>query len=243
MSTSDIPENQLRKLRWEEGFRNSEDIDDSSTQEEETQEKVEEVLLPISIQISRDASPETKSIADNARKFAIRMALKCRQKFWKELEKYRQEHTTISDKMVQFIKDKQLDVPRFWIYDEENARVFLHKHQFNDAIDEKNVLLVMDLPKPVAWFGWKGGPDFRSHNKMSTGQTLEHRVAEWGSFYDHLMLTIWEELDSEVSQGGLYLSRVNPVGTHQPLNYYYIYEASHTPFDEDEREDEYSKAA
>jgi len=84
------------------------------------------------------------------------------------------------------------------------------------------LLLVFQLPKPLAQFWWKGGAD----SWGNLAEDINDTAIEWGHFYRELMPVVWETQGRHENESGLYFQRVNDIGEHDPKKYYYIWEIS-----------------
>ncbi len=85
---------------------------------------------------------------------------------------------------------------------------------------ENSNMLVFQLPPPLAHWWYEGGV-----NLWGTRAVDATGVIPWGYFYRKLMPIIWDgiELDSKY---GLSLYYLNPVGVHDPNEFYYLWEVT-----------------
>ena len=144
-------------------------------------------------------------------------------------------------KIIDFVKRKRLDQLRFRLLKGEQAegelerfyaRVGAREDQKQLLPPSDHFLLVLNLPKPIAKFWWKGGS---SDNERV--QQMGERIMEWGRLYRLLMPYIWHCVSSASSMGYrddkdednfvkgqrfLSFDRVGCIG-HDPNEYYYVY--------------------
>lgn len=113
-------------------------------------------------------------------------------------------------------------LPNFTIASKNQARALLKEYRLYGEINKQSLLLVFQLPKPLAHFWWKGGTDSWGDLAEDVGGT----VIEWGHFYRKLMPVIWEAQGRHENENGLLFYRLNDFGEHDPTQYYYVWKIS-----------------
>ncbi|MCD6149992.1 hypothetical protein J7J13_04400 [bacterium] len=214
--------NQFEKIRHLEGFKNPEDIWDVKTYNE-IKSEIEGKLPNIREMVEEQKlNAETKRCLDKTRTFCAELSEKFKQTFLTLLEQYRSERHQISQKIVDYLLEKNFDLPYFTIAYGKDARELLEEYDLDFKTNGQNLLLVFQLPKPLSRFWWKGGAD--SWGNFS--EDVQNAVIEWGHFYRELMPVVWEEQGRYENVNGLNFYRVNEIGEHNPKKYYYVWEVS-----------------
>jgi hypothetical protein len=137
-----------------------------------------------------------------------------------EYREYKPELFTqqIMDKMI----DRGYDLPEFTLFGGDEAVELLSRYYYleSDAIAEQGMVLVFQLPKPIARMWYRINSDYADDegNIEST-----YAGVEWGRFYQCSIPTIWDLRDDEEYNGDLSLTRLNPNGVHDPNSYYYLW--------------------
>ena len=90
-----------------------------------------------------------------------------------------------------------------------------------NGYEDDDWILVYNLPKPVGQF-WKKGSD----GWVEQGTKIEEQIINWGKLYQTITEQIWGLIDIYYNSRGLKLTRLNPVGVHEPLNFYYIWKVT-----------------
>lgn len=147
-------------------------------------------------------------------------------------------------KVWQRMEKMGFTAPSFEIYDFPNATQWLDSKGFDIRLSSSELLLVLQLPPPMAHFWWKSnkvsshleGYDFWSEKKdprvLDEKYAQKSRIGmikergdkldtEWGELYSQLMPVIWSRLESLPS--GVALERVNDFGDHVAGKYYYVW--------------------
>jgi len=214
--------NQFEKMRRLEGMKNPEDIWDIETFDD-IKQRIEQFSPNTTELLSEEElTAETKRCLEKTRTFCNELSDDFKQTFLSLLEQYRRERRQISQKIVDYLLEKNFVLPNFTIANRKQAEVLLEEYELGGEINEQNLLLVFQLPKPLAQFWWKGGAD--SWGNMSVD--IKDQAIEWGHFYRELMPVIWETQGRHENESGLDFYRMNSVGEHDPKKYYYIWEMS-----------------
>lgn len=214
--------NQLEKMGRISGFRNHEDIWEMKTFNDIKQEI--ELVSPNTKELIEESefSSDMEKCLFKTRAFCNELSGEFKKEFVSLLDQYRKERRQISQKIVDYLLEKEFNLPSFIITHGKQAEVLLEDFGLDFKIDDKKLLLVLKLPKPLSQFWWKGGGD--SWGDMS--KDVQGSVIEWGHFYRELMPIIWETQGHYENENGLTFSRVNDVGEHDPQKYYYVWEMS-----------------
>lgn len=214
--------NQFEKVRRLEGLRSQEDIWDLGTMDRvKTEIKNKKPDIKENLR-EHSLSPELKSCLDKTKIFCNELAEEFKQKFLSLLDQYGNERRQISPKIVEYLLEKKFDIPNFNIAYGSRAKELLEEYGFSDEINDQSLLLVFQLPKPLAQYWWKGGTE----SWGSMAEDVEGAAIEWGHFYRELMPIIWEAQGRHENESGLAFNRINNVGEHNPKKYYYIWKIS-----------------
>ena len=218
----EINPNQFKRIMTEEGLKNSQDIWDLKTYDE-IKNEIEKISPNIKELVEEhELNAETKRCLDKIRAFCSELSEEFRQTFLVLLEQYRKERRQISQKIVDYLLEKNFDLPNFTIAYREKAQELLKERGFDVEINDQSLLLIFQLPKPLSQFWWKGGVD--SWGDLS--EDMQGAVIEWGHFYRELMPVVWEKQGYYENESALDFYRINGVGEHDPQKYYYIWEVS-----------------
>ena len=113
------------------------------------------------------------------------------------------------------------DLPEFRLYAGEEAIKYLaDKYAIdNTGFTDSGMILVFQLPKPIARFWYRGGDDSwgNENNKVPPNDI------EWGKLYRDVLPSIWQIRDAEQAFGALDMFRVNYVNEHDHNDYYYLW--------------------
>ena len=221
MTCVEANKNILEKIGREEGFKNPEDIYDIDYIT--TAEEIGSVASDVDIRLVSEHAPETQVLIGEVKQFGVELSETYKQEFLKILEVYRAERRAISDKIVAFLEKKGFSMPRITVADHAHAaEIFSHLGFPRKHIAEDSLLIVLNLPKPLSYFWWKGGEDWGDVLAKQVGPS----VIEWGYFYRTLMPVIWERVGYYETERDLRFDRINHVGEHDPEKFYYIWEVS-----------------
>jgi len=236
----EITEEQLQKLKeqLEQLEEVAKQIAESGELEKELEKPEEE---PINYNIKEygiDESaltPEQLEHLNKVRGFAQNTSRVYRTAMRLVMRGYQQRNPNFSDKTLEKIMERGFDIPEFSIYGSQAAQGFLQE-QSELGIEEfsDNLLVNFQLPRPLAKFWYKGGD-----GKLS--QPVKEGEIEWGHFYRMCMPVIYSGVD-RAQMSGLYLSRVNQFGQHDPKKYYYLWEAINMAMEDQANQDEESKS-
>lgn len=158
---------------------------------------------------------------------AIKISKEFSYRFWQILEEYSGLHPgRISDKIQQFVKDKKFDFPRFHFYLNDQRFGALEKVGFgNYQLKDQSIVMIFEYPKPASWW-WKKRANWyqnlvNEQDRYKVPQ-IEGQSIEWGEFYEQARDVFWDFFD--IPRGVNKWPRINDIGDHQPLEYYYIFE-------------------
>ena len=214
--------NQFEKIRRLEGLKNPEDIWDIETFDD-IRQRIEK-LPPNTKELvhEEELTVEMKRCLEKTRSFCSEVSEDFKQTFLSLLDQYRKERRQISQKIVDHLLEKNFVLPNFTIASREQAEALLEEYGLSEEINEQNLLLVFQLPKPLAQFWWKGGAD----SWGDLAEDINDTAIEWGHFYRELMPVVWETQGRHENENGLDFYRFNGIGEHDPKKYYYVWEIS-----------------
>ncbi len=211
--------NQFEKTRRLEGFRSHDDIWDIETHDK-IKSKIENPPFRIrELLKEHELSFETKSCLYKTRAFCTDLSEDLRQTFLTSLEQHRNGRSKISPKVIDYLLDKSFDLPDLTIAHGKGAEGLLKEFNLNNKIGDQYLLLVFQLPKPLAQFWWKG----RLGSCEDSSEDVHGSVIEWGYFYRELMPIVWREQGYYEDEYDLGFSRINKLGEHDPKKYYYVW--------------------
>jgi len=209
--------NQFERIRREEGYKNEFDIEDNSTDETVKAEIERSARRITELLDENQLNREAKLSLVEVRKFCLELSQSFQDAFLEIIEEYGRERRPIPPKIKEFLNQKNLHLPNFLIAHGKGAQDLLADYDFNYKISANNLLLVFQLPKPLAQFWWKGGRNPKAIDVDGT-------VIEWGKFYEMLMSEVWATYNRYQGKNGLLFYRINEVEQHDPEKYYYIWE-------------------
>ena len=212
----------LEKFARQEGVRNPADIYDQPTFEE-IRAEVKNVYPNVTELLDeKKLSAELKVCLNRTREFCSELSENFRLRFLSLLEKYRNERRPISQKIVDYLLEKNFNLPQFAIAHDAKATEMLLDFGLHPEIGDQKLLLSFQLPKPLAQFWRKGGANSWGYGSKD----MEDRVIEWGHFYRELMGEVWHMQGYYENEKGLDFYRLNDVGEHDPKKFYYVWEMS-----------------
>lgn len=214
-------ERSLQRIAREEGIKNPEDIYDQTTFEEIARE-IKDIRPNVKELFDLDPdlmNPEQKKCLDRTREFCNELSKNFSADFLSVIEEYQNEGRPISQKIIDYLLEKKFDLPEFTILQGQSARELLIGFDLDSEVEDKELLLVFQLPKPLARFWWKGGANLEGNE--SRGK--EDKVIEWGHFYRELMGGVWHLQGYYENEKGLDFCRVNDYGEHDPKKFYYVW--------------------
>ena len=200
----DSLENQVGKLRREEGFRNSNDIYDLTGLKEETR------------------NPEKMELMQMAREFTADMQKLLKDRLGTLIVESQQHPSPIPPEIIAYMEKTGMNLAQFSMFEGDSAISKTIEYDLDKMEDENGLMIVFNLPKPIGQFWWKGGTGLWGEQAVD----VDGKVIEWGFFYRKLMDTVWETIGYYESETPLNLRRLNAIGGHDPKNFYYVWEAS-----------------
>lgn len=163
-------------------------------------------------------TPEQLESLHKVRDFAMQTSVTYRKAMRFVMKAYQKHNPNFTDEIIQKMMDRGYDVPDFSIYGAKSAQDFFNTNaELGITEYGQNFLVNFNLPKPLGRFWYKGGNGAKS-------VPVPEGAVEWGHFYRTTMPAIWNSVD-KAAMTGLYLNRINEFGQHDPLNYYYLWEA------------------
>jgi hypothetical protein len=143
------------------------------------------------------------------------------------IKEYFNKRTIKSKRIENYLDKYENRIPSFLVYDFEEGLKWLEKNKLvNDVsehmFNEEDVMVIINLPKPMAQWWWKGGDE----SWGNLGQKVDNTVIEWGHFYRECMDSIWNNINELAEEKHVEMYRLNDVGQHNPSEYYYIWSIS-----------------
>jgi hypothetical protein len=185
-----------------------------------------EISKPMDTEVQKMLNELLELVTETSRKYvqALEDALKNTAE---DIPEDNAKASHISERMKDFMREKNLLYPSFRILGEDEAKQFLEKNGYRaEKIFSDQLLLVFNLPKPLARYWWKG----TLSDNFENAQTKE-TVAEWGKLYERTIYIAWEMEQDAINAGlSLHFSRVNGYGIHDVSEFYYIWKVQATSF-------------
>lgn len=128
----------------------------------------------------------------------------------------------IPKNILAYLREKNLMFPKFSLLVGNKAKNFLDSVTHEVDLDGK-VLMVFNLPKPLAKFWWKGDV---AGSSAGVNKEVGEAGIEWGYFYHNIMPSVWENVGFLECESDICLERINGIGEHDPDSYYYIWAVS-----------------
>jgi hypothetical protein len=150
--------------------------------------------------------------------------------FGQAIEQYRKEKGPFPERIVTHLESKGWFKPEIEILTTTKARERLTNFGFvyeADNWDDKNVLVLFNLPKPLAKY-WFKSDDGRDGEEEETVQQKQKRkiygmAIEWGYFYWTLASIPWNSREQILEKyDKVEIIRINEIGDHSD-NYYYLF--------------------
>ncbi len=217
----EINPNQLKQIRrGSDGMRNTDDIleglDLPTNREHNELPNVVESLEEC------EMSEEAKECLVKVRDFCAELSDRYQQEFVALIQEYQATRRRIPQDILDYMAEKKLDLPSFCIAHKNNAEKILEEFGMPSVISDRELLLIFQLPKPLAHFWRKGGAD----SWGSGAEDIQGAAIEWGYFYRELMRIVWETQGRNENENQLAFTRVNGIKNHDARRYYYIWKIS-----------------
>src|SRR3989339_726279 len=197
-------------LRFQEDIWDLETIDNIKKKLELQRPKIEELFD------EEQLDEALLGTLNKTRLFCAELHDKFKKEILDLLATYELENKPIPKKILDFLSAKQLDIPSFKITYGPSAKQFLETHGFKNKADQRKIVLIFQLPKPLAKFWWK-------NNYKTKKSTIE-----WGELYKDIMPSVWEVINDYELNKGLNFDRINSFYQHdtEPESYHYLWEMS-----------------
>jgi len=214
--SEDISENLIKKVGRQVGLRDRDAaeefvIGDHLPEEKDREKRMAEIK--IEVDAGEALSPEKQALVHNVTRVAQRISIDFQDQMHHLMDNYQKDRGSdaFTPEMAQKMKEKGHDLPRFTIKDGEAAQKFMEEVGEAERWDlnENSVLLVFNLPRPIARFWHRGATDSWGEQSVEVGEG----EVEWGYFYRESMPTIWEGVGYEECEGTLTFDRINGGGT------------------------------
>ncbi len=126
---------------------------------------------------------------------------------------------TFSEEEIRDITRQEKDMLSIEIYDSHDlAQSRLRDFGYSKAAEQilpDETLLVIHLSEPM-----------REKFPEEPGLDLSHQQKVWKEIYEQTIPQLWRLRDTFADQFGVHIERINPVATHDPNNYYYLWVVS-----------------
>lgn len=171
---------------------------------------------------SSSDSKEKDRLRQSVEQFTKRLIENFQHSFHILFEKYQQTHPLPLDKILLFLKERELDRPKFDFYPPPHAKQAAKLLGFDVDLHSQEGVLKLCLPKPIAQYWWKGKSSAWIDDQ-NRSIDINHSALEWGFFYRELVPPLWKEQRREHAEGELDILRINPHGVHDPKHFYNLY--------------------
>lgn len=138
------------------------------------------------------------------------------------IENYEKVIGEMPKEILEYLKEKNLMFPKFSLLVGNRAQKFLDSVDYNVDVEGK-ILMIFNLPKPLAKFWWKGDVE---GSTAGVNSEVDGAGIEWGYFYHNIMPTVWENVGFLECESDVYIERLNGIGDHDPDSFYYIWMVS-----------------
>jgi hypothetical protein len=232
----EIQGNLIRKVARVSGVQDPKDAEGfvmgekGHTQQEDVvqKESIEQILTAHQIDLELDIESLTdreRELLDEVLQFLGETSTGFRKEMWQILNYFREHSTAFTERIYQEVLERGYDSPKFTVFDKTGGDEFLKEIGVNDEVRNGGLMIVFNLPKPLAQWWWKGEGDWGDLSEEVHGMSTE-----WGIMYREVLPVIWEHKD-EVDYNAdspIELYRINGIGAHDPLKFYYIWEVNLT---------------
>lgn len=185
---------------------------------EDMKEELRGTDLPVKLFLEKKPTAAHAALLQEISVFIQDFSYDFREEFVHAFEEVITGSPASKERILAFLKERKMDLPRFTVCDGHFAVALLRKFGFpNPQLAEHRVLVVFNLPKHLARYWWKGDGQWGKG-----GQETHGTVMEWGSLYRKLMPIVWGHVDRDAH--GLQFLRQNVRGDHDPQQFYYIWE-------------------
>lgn len=186
-------------------------------------------LTPFEIQEPNLVTPETDQLHSQLATFITHTSLEYRERMHCLMDSYGRFFDT--DIFTPNIRQKMIehghDFPIFNLMKPDDANAFLVENEIIPRpyhIEEDSLLLVFNLPSPIARFWYKGNYVEPTGGKSNSPKKIKSSdEIQWGYFYRNSIRVIREAVKSEEEKGDLNFFRLNETRHHLP-NCYYAWE-------------------
>jgi hypothetical protein len=164
-----------------DGFRNPDDIYDSTTWQEMRQEVEQETLMK-QLNLEFDRENLDARMTELLEGFEHNV-LKILEEWQSTVNEILKNDPRISPKIEEYLKERKLDLPSFTLKLKAEGDKFLEETEMDDEISESSFLVVFNLPKPMRHYWWKGGTEIWGQIAVN----VRKMAIEWGYMYRRLV--------------------------------------------------------
>ena len=171
--------NQYQQLARSDGKKYQEDIWDMSSSSVLIENNKSPDKLVENFE-HRELNPRQEKIEKHLSKFCQDVIRKYKDYFLSILHKKIKEDGLLSKRIVDYLKTNNLIYPSFESLVGEGAKKWLQEMNLPDDINQDEILLIFQLPKPLKHFWWKGS------NRLSNGyynyqeEGVDYNGIPWG---------------------------------------------------------------
>ena len=170
-----------------------------------------------------ELSEKTKLLIEDVKKFVMDATYEFMNEFDNLLEENMANNRGITRKIFEYIKNKGLDKPEFFISAGKHASDVLKGFDIDYSFCQDDILLIFLLPKELDQYWWKGeGCSLHDYNEKHFEEDKK-QIIEWKYFYRKLLPIIWEQRDAFVDNHKIWFNRINEISQHDQKKYYYIW--------------------
>ena len=236
--TIGVTENQIKRFAAEIGIRNLATAERLVTGKSPVRNRGQiepdhQRMSKIKVRVEADESslsPEKQRLIEEVATFAQRTSVELQDEMHRLMSNY--EANTGSDaftpEMERKMKERGYDLPRFTVIDGEAAQRFIEEISESEwwKLQDDAVLLIYNPPPLLSrfWHRSKAGPEDEQPVEINEGEV------EWGYFYRGITPIVQEGVKLETAKGNLTFDRINRMGRHDPLTYYYAWEVNESKY-------------
>lgn len=208
------------KLRPKEVIEISESFDDQPEKTKSTLPKNVEVKAKL------DQSEEEREILKHIGEFCTEVNKITTERIFEQLTKNPEDWGERRKKVLDKLESLGLNKPQFTLingnqFPEVSKEIGFDEQDSLGKYEDDDLILIYRPAKAVDQFWRKGSGEW-----VERGIKVEEQIINWGKIYQTVTEEIWALMDKFYYSKGLKLTRINPIGVHQPLKYYYIWKVS-----------------
>jgi hypothetical protein len=208
---------QVERAHCEEGLQNPDDLYDATTMKD-IREEADRMHVGLEVMVDRTLSDTSEQTLRDLQECTRTMSEAFQVAFHELLDRYQQERAKIPPKVIQYLLERGHDLPKFMIFDAGRGEEYLASQGFSCQIHAGGFVLLFQLPKPLAYFWFKGPYNDEDGERVDL---TRGEVTEWGWFNNQVLSVIWQGVDDSET---FRFERINGFGQHAASEYYYLWE-------------------